>query len=232
MSRKPASYNEIEIHPGDWADKASRDIFEDFEGRSGVGNALEEVDDEIREEIRSTMAAIIRAASKGVAGEASGNTAPECGNVVQRPKEDVFVPDKRIRKSMKTFIEANSTDFNHYVLKDALVDLLEGVMSHDAKQVHVVSSAKGIEIRARIGGKQRVLHQSDDATGIHALCATIVAGVKDRNPYISGRPFASIITKASIDPLGVKFPDSLELVQVSIEPLSGGTCIDMKLHLT
>jgi hypothetical protein len=231
MTYGTTPHNTDQTSADDWADNASRTIVLDLRDRKGLGNAFDEADRDIQEEIRSTIADIIRAATPTTVVTDAATPAPETEPPAAPPKEEVFVPDVRIGKSVKTFIEANSTDFNHYVLKDALIDLLEGVMSHQAKQIHIRTSSKGFEIRAKISGKPRVLHSCSDTTAMLVLCATVAASVKDRIPYIPSRRFASIITKTSIDPHGLKFPDALELVQVSIEPLSDNCVyIDMRLH--
>jgi hypothetical protein len=50
--------------PVDWAHYAARGVLSNLCGRGGVGNELESIDDEIRQEIVTDLADIIRLAQK------------------------------------------------------------------------------------------------------------------------------------------------------------------------
>jgi hypothetical protein len=210
---------------GDWATRAADLILEDLKGRKGVGNELDNVDDEIFQEIQDTMAEIIRK-SQGVTSPTK-QTEPEH----QPAKQERVKPDNRIRKAIRVFSDATALPTDEFELKDAFVDLIEGVLASNAHQVFILAQPTGeLEVRARINRKVHTLHSSGNHDALGALCATIVAAGRDRVPYLPARPFESVITKASIDQHGLRFPVQLKAIHALIEPLSKGMFIDIRLH--
>jgi len=51
--------------PDDWAHAAARGVAADLQGRGGIKHGFDNIDEDIRTEIISSLAAIIRLAAKG-----------------------------------------------------------------------------------------------------------------------------------------------------------------------
>lgn len=209
----------------DWATVAADLIIKDLKGRKGVGNELDHVDDEILKEIQDTMAEIIRK---------SAGTAPltvQSEAKLEPTKRVEVKPDHRIRDSLQVFSSATTQPVDEFELKDAFVDLIDGVLAKNANQIFLVAQPTGeLEVRARINRKVHTLHTSANQDALGALCATIVAAGRDRVPYLPSRPFESVITKTSIDQHGLRFPDRLKSIHALLEPLSKGMFIDIRLR--
>ncbi|TLX17131.1 hypothetical protein [Rhizobium sp. MHM7A] len=212
--------------PGeDWAARAAGLILKDLRKRKGIGNALDDVDDDVLLEIQATIAEIARNAL----GSEQPSERPEPPAEVSEPKTTKL--DGRIPKAIQVFSEATSEPSDEFELKDAFVDLVEGVMAHNGNQIFILAQPTGeLEVRARIERKVHNLYTSGNHDALSALCATIVAAGRDRVPYLPSRPFESIITKTSIDQHGLRFPDKLKTIHALIEPLTKGMFIDLRLH--
>lgn len=211
--------------PGeDWAVRATRFILEDLRDRKGIGNALDDVDDDILLEIQKTIAEIVR----NSLGTAQLPEQTEPPTEVSRPKTVKI--DRRIPMAIRLFGEAASEGADEFALKDAFIDLVEGVMSHNGNQIFILAQPTGeLEVRARIERKVHRLHSSENHDALSALCATIAAAGRDRVPYLPSRRYESMITSTSIDQHGLRFPEKLKTIHALIEPLSKGMFIDIRL---
>jgi hypothetical protein len=201
----------------DWAARAAGLILNDLQGRKGIGNELDNIDQDILLEIIDTMAEFIRQSARTASpGE---QAEPETQPIARKE----IRPDNRIRKAIQVFSAATSQPMDEFELKDAFVDLIEGVLANDATQIYILAQPTGeLEVRARVNRKVHTLYTAATQDALGALCATIVAAGRDRVPYLPSRPFESIITQTSIDEHGLRFPEPLRTIHALIEPLSIG----------
>jgi hypothetical protein len=209
----------------DWATRAADLILEDLKGRKGVGNELDNVDADILFEIQETMAEIMR--------NSAGVTSPsEQPDLQPHPAKQAKVkPDNRIREAIEIFSTSMSQPMDEFELKDAFVDLVEGVLATNARKMYVVAQPTGeLEVRASVNRKVHTLYTAGNHDALSALCATIVAAGQKRMPYLPSRPFESIITRDSIDQHGLRFPKQLKTIHAMIEPLNKGMFIDLLLE--
>lgn len=209
----------------DWATRAADLILENLKERKGMGDELDQVDEDILFEIQETMAGIIRKESGAPSPAESTKPKPELTESVANR------PDNRVRDAIQVFSSAIYKPVDEFELKDAFVDLIEGILAKNGRQIYILAQPTGeLEVRASIERKVHTLHTSQNHDALAALCATIVAAARDRAPYLPSRPFESIITKESIGQHGLRFPDQLKTIHALIEPLNKGMFIDIRLH--
>jgi hypothetical protein len=54
-----------------WVEVATQNILTELRGRSGIGNALDECDEEVMQEIRNSIAELIRKANREAVNDAN-----------------------------------------------------------------------------------------------------------------------------------------------------------------
>ncbi len=215
-----------EAHRGaDWATRAADLILENLKERKGVGDELDQVDEDVLLEIQETMAGIIRKASGAPPPAEPTEPEPEANEKVANK------PDNRVHEAIQVFSSATFKPVDEFELKDAFVELIEGILAKNARQIYILAQPTGeLEVRASIERKVHTLQTFPNHDALAALCATIVAAARDRVPYLPSRPFESIITRESIDRHGLRFPEQLETIHALIEPLTKGMFIDLRLQ--